>query len=95
MSKLVVQVRSNFLRSECKLPFIEKLQVLLKGEFGMLNAELWAAFHLVMQWVKGNSLPMGGILFLMTGDPKQLPPPEGTLLWLPQTLLANYGILFS
>ena len=71
------------------------MDVILFDEFGMLNAELWSAFDKVMQWVKGNNLPFGGILCLLSGDPNQLPPPEGTSVWKIGPSGAQYYFCFN
>ena len=69
---------------------LERLDVLFIDEIGQLNAELLCAMELVLQTVKENRLPMGGVFVIMSGDPKQLRPPNGSLVWLSPKLLSNY-----
>ena len=91
---LIEKSINGLLHNRNRLCFLEQLDVLLFDEFGMLNAELWTAFDKVMQWVKGNSLPFGGIFCLLSGDPKQLPPPEGTSIWITTSMLTDYKFYY-
>ena len=64
---------------------LERLEVLFI-EIGQLKVEVLTAMELELQNVR-NKLPMGGVFTIMTDDPKQLRPPEGSLEWLfPKTL---------
>ena len=46
-----------------------------------------------MQYVKGKNLPFGGISCLLSGNPKQLPPPEETSIWITLSMLTNFILL--
>ena len=78
------------LRDVTRFTDLERLEVLFIDEVGQLNAELLCAMELVLQNVRDNKLPMGGVLTLFTGDPKQLKPPDGSLVWLSPKMLTNF-----
>ena len=74
----------SLLRDVTRFTELERLEVLFLDEIGQLNAELLLVMKLVLQNVRDKKLPMGGVLTLFTGDPKQLKPPDGSLVWLSQ-----------
>ena len=78
------------LRDVTRFTDLERLEVLFIDEVGQLNSELLCAMEIVLQHVRDNKLPMGGVFTIMSGDPKQLKPPDGSLVWLSPKLLTNY-----
>ena len=81
----------NFLLKDVtRFTDLERLEVLFIDEVGQLSCELLSAMEIVLQNVRDNRLPMGGVLTIMTGDPKQLKPPDGSLVWLSPRMLTNY-----
>ena len=58
--------------------FLEKLELLVIEELSLIHAELWATVDLVLQLIKGNELPFGGVLIIANGDCCQLPNVSGT-----------------
>ena len=68
---------------------LRRIDILYFEEIGMVSAEEFAAIDLIMQKVRDNYSPFGGVLVLGTGDPKQLPPPQGRLLWTSPIILTS------
>ena len=87
---LASQSINALLRDVTRFTELERLDVLFIDEVGQLNSEVLAAMEIVLQTVRDNKLPMGGVFTIMTGDPKQLKPPDGSLVWLSPSLLTNY-----
>ena len=56
----------------------------------MLNYEQWSVLDQTLPFVNNSNDSMGGILNLGNGDPKQLRPPSGQLLWISPTLYINF-----
>ena len=65
------------LRDVTRFTELERFDVLFIDEIGQLNFETLNAMELVLQSVRDNQLPMGGVFTTMTGDLKQLRPPNG------------------
>ena len=57
--------------------FLEQLQVLIVEEVSLIQAELWATIDLLLQFIKGNELPFGGVLVIANGDCCQCPNVSG------------------
>ena len=74
--------------------FLEQLQVLIVEEISLIQAELWATIDLVLQMLKQNELPFGGILIIANGDCCQLPNVEGTDIFLSSNLIFNFNFHF-
>ena len=73
---------------------LERLDVLFIDEIGQLNFETLNAMEMVIQSIRDNNLPKGGVFTIMTGDPKQLRPPDGSLIWLSPKLLTNFDFYY-
>ena len=84
----------SLLKDVTRFTDLERLDVLFIDEIGQLNSELLTAMELVLQHVRDNRLPMGGVFTIMSGDPKQLKPPDGSLVWLSPKLLTNYDFYY-
>ena len=72
-----------------KLTLLKRLDVIYFEEIGMICAEEFAAIDLILQSVRDSFLPFGGVLICATGDPKQLPPPQGRLIWTSPIMLTS------
>ncbi len=57
---------------------IRTTKLLAIDEVSMLNEEFFDKFNRIMQAVRMNSRPFGGIQIILFGDFLQLPPPEGS-----------------
>lgn len=64
-------------RNKAALDRIAKVDVVVVEEVSMLPAHVLEVLNHVLQHVKENDLPFGGIQFLFVGDFYQLPPVEG------------------
>ena len=76
-----------------RLTFLKRLDVLVIEEVGMLNSEQWSVLDHTIRFVNNSNVPMGGILVLGNGDPIQLRPPSGPLLWISPILYTNFKLL--
>ena len=74
------------------LAFIQKLDVVFVEEIGMMSAEQYSAVDLIYQHIRGCRLPFSGVLLIGTGDPKQLRPPSGSLLWMSPLMLTTFRL---
>ena len=81
---------SSLMKDVTRFTDLERLDVLFIDEIGQVNSELFSAMEIVLQNVRDNRLPMGGVFTIMTGDPKQLKPPDGSLIWLSPKMLTNF-----
>ena len=77
-----------------RLVLLKKLDVLVVEELGMLNSEQWAILDQTLRFVNDNNTPMGGVLVFGNGDPKQLRPPSGPLIWISPILLTSFTFFY-
>ena len=77
-----------------RLTFLKRLDVLVIEEVGMLNSEQWSVLDHTLRFVNNSNVPMGGILVFGNGDPKQLRPPSGPLLWISPILYTNFKLFY-
>ena len=73
---------------------LQRLDLLFIDEIEQVNSKLLSAMEIVLQNVRDNRLPIGGVSTIMRGDPKQLKPPDGSLIaknadYLPILLLSS------
>ena len=85
LAKLTHDTKRQFLLS--------KLQSLIVEEISVVNAELWVAMDLLLQRVKENYAPFGGVFLLAHGDCMQLPNVSGCDVFQASSLL--YGFNFN
>ena len=64
-------------RSPMKKALIMRTDVFAWEELGLLSAEMFAALDNILRVLMGNNLPLGGKLWISTGDSKQLAPIDG------------------
>ena len=91
------QVESTVQRLYCepmRLILLKSLDVLIIEEIGMLNSEQWCVLDHVLRFINNCNLPMGGVLVIGNGDPKQLRPPAGPLLWISPVLFTNFTLFY-
>ena len=77
-----------------RLAFLKNLDVLFIEEIGMLNSEQWCVLDHTLRFINNSNQPMGGVLVIGNGDPKQLRPPSGPLLWISPVLLTNFKLFY-
>ena len=85
---------TSLLKDVTRMTDLERLDVLFIDEIGQVNSELFTAMEIVLQNIRDNRLPMCGVLTIMTGDPKQLKPPDGSLIWLSPKMLTNFDFYY-
>ena len=69
--------------------FLEKLQVLFVQEISLIHAELWATIDMMLQLLKQNDSPFGGVLIIGNGDCCQLPNVSGTDIFQSSSVIFN------
>ena len=69
--------------------FLEKLQVLFVEEISLIHAELWATMDMMLQLLKQNDSPFGGVLIIGNGDCCQLPNVSGTDIFQSSSVIFN------
>lgn len=74
--------------------FLSRLQVLVVEEISIVGAEYWAAMDYILQAVKDNLKPFGGIFLIANGDCCQLPNVDGTDIFLSAQLLFSFNFHF-
>ena len=74
--------------------FLEKLQVLFVEEVSLIHAELWATMDIMLQVLKENEIPFGGVLIIANGDCCQLPNVSGTDIFQSTSLIFTFNFHF-
>jgi predicted GIY-YIG superfamily endonuclease len=80
-SSLSIACMTALNKDPMKKFLIQRTDVFVFEEIGMLSAEYFAAVDNVLRAVVGSHLPWGGKLLLCCGDSKLLPPLEGRPIW--------------
>ena len=60
---------------------LKRTVMLAFEEIGLLSAEYFVALDAILRLLMHNNMVWGGKLLLSTGDAKQLPPINGTVIW--------------
>ena len=74
--------------------FLERLQILIIEEASLIHAELMATVDLILQMVKLNDLPFGGVLIISNGDCCQLPNVSGRDIFQSCSLIFSFNFHF-
>ena len=64
-----------------KKSMLKRTDVFVFEEIGLLSGEYFVALDAILRLLMGNNTPWGGKLLLSSGDAKQLPPINGTMMW--------------
>lgn len=80
-------------RSPVKKGFLARLRVLLIEEIGLISSEFLSALDVILRYIRGSNVPFGGVLLIATGDPRQLRPIEGQMVWLSTHIYTSMSIL--
>lgn len=67
-------LRKHFKMHKSKRQIIENMELLVIDEVSMLRADVLDAMHFILQTVRKDKLPFGGVQVLFIGDLLQLPP---------------------
>jgi predicted GIY-YIG superfamily endonuclease len=81
-------------RSPIRLAALQRIDVLCIEEIGLVSAETFAVMDLVLRHIRDSQVPMGGILIIASGDPRQLPPVSGTPIWASYHLTSSFRVNF-
>jgi hypothetical protein len=77
----------NLRNAHGKLAILRKADIIAFEEIGMISQEQFSTITEMLAQIMNSKLPMGGKLFMATGDPRQLQPIEGKPFWLHSSLL--------
>jgi hypothetical protein len=80
-------------RQPVRMAFLKRLDVMIFEEIGLLSVELYVTMDLVLRRLRDSNAPFGGVLLIASGDPRQLPPVEGTAIWRSSQLVTNFLIM--
>ena len=92
--KQVETTIQNLYKDPQRLVHLKLLDILVFEEMGMLNSEQWSVLDQTLRFVNNSNVPMGGVLVFGNGDPKQLRPPKGPLLWISPLLMTNFEFFY-
>ena len=84
---------ANLYRHPEALEFLKSLDFLNLDEFGVFSAENLAIFDMIMRYVRGCSLFMGGIFVFCTMDHLQLLPFHGTPVLLSMYVITDFTFI--
>ena len=94
---VIVQVESTVQKlytDPIRLVVLEKMDVIVLEELGMLNSEQWPVLDQTLRSVNNSNIPFGDILVFGKSDPKQLRPPSGPLIWISPIILTNFNLYY-
>ncbi|XP_014681905.1 PREDICTED: ATP-dependent DNA helicase PIF1-like, partial [Priapulus caudatus] len=82
----------RLLHSPIRLAALQRIDVLVIEEIGLVSAEIFAVMDLVLRYIRDSPVPMGGVLVLACGDPRQLSPVSGSPIWSSYHLIATFRV---
>ena len=80
-------------RSPIRLAALQRIDVLLVEEIGLISAETFAVIDTVLRHIRDSPVPMGGVLVIACGDPRQLSPVTGSLIWTSHHLITTFKVI--
>jgi hypothetical protein len=92
ISSLSESTLFNLARSPIRLAALQRIDVLFIEEIGLVSAETFAVMDLVLRYIRDNPVPMGGILMIASGDPRQLPPVSGSPIWASYHVICTFQV---
>jgi predicted GIY-YIG superfamily endonuclease len=84
----------RLVRSPVRLAALQRIDVLCIEEIGLVSAEIFAVMDLVLRHIRDSPVPMGGVLIIASGDPRQLPPVSGSPIWASYHLTCSFRVNF-
>ena len=76
-----------------KMVFLQKMQVLMIEEISMINTHLFASIDNILRFVRSSNKPFGGVLLIASGDHRQLPPVQGTDIFLLTEMYTTFKVV--
>jgi hypothetical protein len=71
--------------------YLRSIEVLLIDEGGMINSQMFSAMSQILAKLNDNwDVPFGGVLVIITGDPRQLPPITGKPIWISPKMFTDF-----
>jgi predicted GIY-YIG superfamily endonuclease len=83
----------NLARNPLKLLILQRTNVFVIEEIGLVSAEMFGVLDTVMKYVMSNDLPFGGKLVIANGDHVQLEPILGRPFWMSTHLTMSFDII--
>ena len=83
----------QLVRSPVRMAALQRIDVLMIEEIGLVSAEMFAVMDIVLRYIRDNQVPMGGVLIVASGDPRQLSPISGSPIWASYHLIATFRIM--
>lgn len=83
---------ARLLHDPMKETLLRRIDLFIFEEIGLLSAELFYVLDAVLRHVRASTVPWGGALVLASGDPRQLPPVQGRLLWATTHVITTFKI---
>ena len=92
ISVLAEQTLFRLKRTPIRLAALQRLDVLFIEEIGLISAETFAVLDVVLRHIRDNPVPMGGVLLIASGDPRQLTPISGSPIWSSYHLICSFSV---
>ncbi|CAG0901418.1 unnamed protein product [Cyprideis torosa] len=83
----------NLAKNPMKLLILQRTNVFVVEEIGLVSAEMYGVLDTVMKYVMSNDLPFGGKLVIANGDHVQLEPILGRPFWMSTHLMISFDIM--
>ena len=92
ISVLAEQTLFRLKSTPIRLAALQRLDVLFIEEIGLISAETFAVLDVVLRHIRDNPVPMGGVLLIASGDPRQLTPISGSPIWSSYHLICSFSV---
>ena len=82
----------NLIKNEVSCVLLNQIDIFIFQEIGLISSENYSIMDNAMKYLMSNDLSMGGKLIIADGDPYQLSPITGNLIWMSTHLLFSFDI---
>ena len=82
----------NLIKNEISCVLLNQIDIFIFQEIGLISSENHSIMDNAMKYLMSNDLSMGGKLIIADGDPYQLSPITGNLIWMSTHLLFSFDI---
>ena len=79
-------------RNGQKMVLLQRNDVFLIEEAGLISAEIFAILDSAMREINNIDSPFGGKFLMISGDPLQLPPPQGMPFWTSIHIIPSFKV---